>query len=302
LETGKNRMLKQLLSLLRVHQWVKNLAILLPLFFAGKISLLSETESLLTVVQLFFAFCFAASAIYIINDLKDVEADRLHPKKSKRPIASGYFSPFQARIIFLIIVAIASVFFLQVKQEAQVFILLYFVLNIVYVFWLKNIAIVDVSCISLGFVLRILAGGAALDLFVSHWIILVTFLLTVSIAFAKRRDDLILQKNSETLFRKSQKGYTLAFIDVATSISFSVTLISYIIYSVSEDATQRIGSDKLYITSLFVFLGILRYLQISIVEENSGSPTKILRKDLFLQIVILLWIVTFALLIYGKSI
>lgn len=295
-------MLKQLLSLLRVHQWVKNLAILLPLFFAGKISLLFEVESLLKMVTLFFAFSFAASTIYIFNDLIDVEADKLHPKKSKRPIASGYFSALEAIVFAMVSMVLVVLISVGLPVEIWGYIGCYFVLNIFYIFWLKNIAIVDVSCISLGFVLRILAGGAAFGLFVSHWIILVTFLLTVSIAFAKRRDDLILQRNTEGIFRKSQKGYTLAFIDVATSISFSVTLISYIIYSVSEDAIQRIGSDKLYITSLFVFMGILRYLQISIVEESSGSPTKVLRKDMFLQIVILLWIVTFAAIIYGKDI
>ncbi|HEY0262005.1 MAG TPA: UbiA prenyltransferase family protein, partial [Chitinophagales bacterium] len=272
------------------------------LFFAGKISILFQSESLLEIVKLFFAFSFAASSIYIINDLKDVEADRLHPEKRFRPIASGKISVLQAKICFIISILILASISCFLAQEVFYFIAAYFSLNLLYTYYLKNIAIVDVSCISLGFVLRILAGGAALGLFVSHWMIIIVFLLSTSIAFAKRRDDLIIQKDGERIFRKSQKGYTLAFIDVATSVSFSVTLISYIIYSVSEDAISRIGSNKLYITSLFVFLGILRYLQISIVEEKSGSPTKVLQKDLFLQIVILLWIATFAFIIYGKSI
>lgn len=293
-------MLKQTLLLFRVHQWVKNLAILLPLFFAGKLSLLFQADSLIELAKLFFAFCFASSSIYILNDTIDAPADRLHPEKSKRPIASGYFSIPQARLFNIIAVAIwAAIAFFFLPSEVCIFISCYFALNVFYSFWLKNIAIVDVSCISLGFVLRILAGGAALSLFVSHWMVIIVFLLSTSIAFAKRRDDLIIQKDGERIFRKSQKGYTLPFIDVATSVSLSVTLISYIIYSVSEDAISRIGSDKLYITSIFVFLGILRYLQISIVEEKSGSPTKILQKDRFLQIVILLWIATFAVIIYG---
>jgi len=163
------------------------------------------------------------------------------------------------------------------------------------------LSIVDVSSISTGFVLRELAGGAESNVYVSHWMIIMTFLLTVSIGFAKRRDDLVLVLEKESSI-KSLDGYTIPFLDIAKSISFSITLISYILYSISAEVIARIGSDKLYITSLFVFLGIIRYIQITVVDKNSGSPIEVLWKDKFLQITLLLWAFTFLFIIYGKGI
>jgi hypothetical protein len=135
------------------------------------------------------------------------------------------------------------------------------------------------------------------DIEVSNWMLIIVFLLSISIAFAKRRDDLTL-KDGSVLYRKAQTGYTTDFIDIATSISFSITLISYIMYSISTEVIERLGTDKLTITSLFVFLGILRYLQISIVENKSGSPIQIIRKDTFMIITLLCWISCFTYIIY----
>ncbi|MDD3877685.1 MAG: UbiA prenyltransferase family protein [Bacteroidales bacterium] len=291
------KFLSNLILLIRVKHWIKNAAVLLPLFFAGGILNVFQTSGFAELIKLFFAFCLASSSIYIINDIVDVEKDKLHPEKCKRPIASGFFSIKSAIVIFLILFAFLIVLLTQMNASLY-FVAGYFFLNVLYSFKLKQIAIVDVACISMGFVLRILAGGVAADVFVSQWMVIIVFLLTISIAFSKRRDDLILNKD----LRASLSGYNLQFIDIAKSISFSITLISYIMYSISNEVQERIGSDKLYITSLFVFLGIMRYLQISIVEEKSGSPVKILTRDLFLQIIILLWILTFTLIIYGNNI
>ena len=286
----------KLLKLIRVHHWVKNVAVFLPVFFAGQILEVISDNRLLELILLFLAFCITSSIIYVINDTIDAEKDRLHPVKKERPIASGFFSKKEGFIIVLALLVIDIILLTQIG-DSRWFVLAYFVLNIAYSFKLKNIAIVDVTCISLGFLLRILAGGVAASIVVSHWMIIIVFLLSISIAFAKRRDDLIIKKEGEIL-RKSQVGYSLAFIDAAKGISFSVTLVCYIMYSVSNEVVERIGSEYVYATSLFVFLGIVRYLQISIVRNNSGSPIKVLAKDLFMQLIVLAWIALFSFLIY----
>lgn len=288
--------IRNIFALIRIKHWIKNAAVFLPVFFAGKFFNLPDSPQFIELISLFFAFCVASSSIYIINDIVDVEKDRLHPEKCKRPIASNFFSKKQALFIFTFIFILLVLLILQMGNS-RFFVIGYFLLNLAYSFKLKQIAIVDVTCISIGFLLRIIGGGVAAEVFVSQWMMIIVFLLSISIAFSKRRDDLILNEN----LRDSLSGYNIQFIDIAKSISFSITLISYILYSISTDVIERIGSDKLYITSLFVFLGIMRYLQISIVEKKSGSPVKILWKDLFLQIVILLWIITFLIIIYGKN-
>jgi len=283
-------------KLVRMRHWVKNGFVFLPVFFAGKIEMIFN-ENLLS---LFVSFCLASSAIYILNDIVDVDKDRKHPIKKYRPIASGFFTVKLSRILFLF-TSLLFLFSLILLNESYLFVTGYFVLNILYSFYLKHVSIVDVSSISAGFVLRELAGGAESNVFVSHWMIIVTFLLTVSIGFAKRRDDLVLMQDEKSSI-KSLDGYTITFLDIAKSISFSITLISYILYSISTEVIARIGSDKLYITSLFVFLGIIRYIQITVVDKNSGSPIDVLWKDKFLQITIVLWALTFLFIIYGKTI
>jgi 4-hydroxybenzoate polyprenyltransferase len=289
-------MVRNFLSLLRIKHWMKNAFVFLPVFFAGKIGLVFNTN----VAFVFISFCLAASSIYILNDIIDVEEDRNHPLKRFRPIASGFFSKNTAAIILAVLVLLFLASLICI-EHARWYVLGYFVLNILYTFVLKKISIVDVSCISIGFVLRVIAGGEEAQVFVSNWMIIMVFLLTISLAFAKRRDDLVIDVQKETL-RKSLSGYTIAFLDIAKSISFSITLISYVLYSISPEVIARIGSDKLYFTSLFVFLGIMRYIQITVVDKESGSPTDVLWRDRFLQITILLWGLTFLFILYGKNI
>ncbi|RYC51417.1 hypothetical protein DN53_14570 [Flagellimonas olearia] len=290
--------MKQILKLIRVHHWVKNLAIFLPVFFSGRLLEVLFDHSIYKAIILFFAFSLTSSLIYILNDALDVEKDRLHPEKKNRPLASGYFSIKQAVAIalFLFVLSVSLIYSLD---DSKWFVIGYFVLNVLYAFILKNIAIIDVICISIGFLIRILAGGLILGIVVSKWMIIIVFLLSMSIGFAKRRDDLTIQ-NGVTL-RKSQSGYTTAFIDIAKSICFSVTLMAYILYTISEEVIARVGTDKLYITSLPVFIGIMRYLQISLVENKSGSPIKILSRDVFLQATLLVWLMLFAYFIYFQK-
>lgn len=287
-------MLKAYIKLIRVKHWVKNFFVFLPAFFAGKPENLLSADTYL----MFFAFCLGASSIYIINDIVDVEKDKLHPVKKKRPIASGKISVRQALVLFVIVLLIWSVI-LYFLQSAALFVLSYFIINVFYSFRLKNISILDVTSISIGFVLRVWGGGAVMDIEISHWMTIMVFLLSISMAFAKRRDDLLIDVE-KTSIRKSLSGYTIPFLDIAKSISFSITLIAYILYSISPEVTERLGTDKLYITSLFVFCGIMRYIQISVVDKKAGSPVDLLLKDRFTQITILLWTLSLSIIIYGK--
>lgn len=285
------------LGLLRIHNWVKNLTLLLPVFFAGMMFSLSQGQAFRLGITI-LGFCFTSSFIYILNDIRDVEFDRLHPKKRNRPIASGRVGIQQALAVSVTLLLMAAGCMYFLTWQIRAFMLLYLAMNILYCFGMKNIAIVDVSSISLGFVLRLLAGGYASEVAITHWIIILVFLLMFSIALAKRRDDLVLTKDVEQKLRKSQKGYNLQFIDIAKSISFSVTLVAYMIYSVSEDVMARFGSRYLYVTSLPVFLGIMRYLQISIVYKKSGSPVDLLLSDWFIKTVIAVWILMFFIILY----
>jgi 4-hydroxybenzoate polyprenyltransferase len=174
----------------------------------------------------------------------------------------------------------------------------YYLMNLAYCIRLKQQAIVDVFIIALGFVLRILMGGVATAIYISHWIILMTFLLALFLAFAKRRDDVAMFEASGVKARKNIDRYNLDFMNQAISVVASITMVCYIMYTVSEDVVTRLGSRYVYVTSVFVLAGIIRYLQVAIVDVKSGSPTKVLMKDRFVQASVLGWLLTFALILY----
>jgi 4-hydroxybenzoate polyprenyltransferase len=291
-----------ILQLLRPHQWLKNLFIFLPLFFDRH---LFEWNYFLPALVAFFAYCFAASSIYCFNDIYDVEADRLHPKKCKRPIASGAISKTMGYILMAASLLISLAILLMCQNligGGKIYLLgilaFYYLMNLAYCIRLKQQAIVDVFIIALGFVLRILMGGVATGIYISHWIILMTFLLALFLAFAKRRDDVAMFEASGVKARKNIDRYNLDFMNQAISVVASITMVCYIMYTVSEDVVTRLGSRYVYVTSVFVLAGIIRYLQVAIVDVKSGSPTKVLMKDRFVQACVVGWLITFALILY----
>lgn len=289
--------MKSILLLLRPHQWLKNLFIFLPLFFDRR---LLDWIYLYPTLIAFVAYSFAASAVYCFNDIWDVAADRLHPKKCKRPIASGAISVRGGYIVMLFCLAI-SFAVLQLCEERlplSAIIGFYLMMNIAYCVFLKRIALVDIFIIAVGFVLRIWVGGVATGIHLSHWIVLMTFLLALFLAFAKRRDDVVIYEDTGVKARKNINRYNLPFMNQAISIIASVTMVCYIMYTVSEEVISRIHNPYLYLTSVFVLLGLLRYLQLTVVDVKSGSPTKVLLKDHFVQMCVLLWIAAFFLILY----
>jgi 4-hydroxybenzoate polyprenyltransferase len=288
---------KNLIILFRPHQWVKNFFIFLPLFFDRRIT--SQPELKNTFLT-FFIFSLIASSIYCLNDLIDIESDKLHPKKCKRPLASGLISKYFAIASTLILFCIALFTFILSGLSSGVayLILFYLIMNIAYSLKLKRIAILDIMIISVGFVLRLVIGGLASNTALSHWIVIMTFLLALFLALAKRRDDYLIFMNTGIKPRSNINKYNAEYINTSLSIITAVMLVSYIMYTVSSEVIAHIGNSNLYITSLFVILGMLRYLQLTIVDEVSGSPTEVVLTDKFIQLTLIGWILLFAYFLY----
>lgn len=290
--------MKNLIRLIRPHQWVKNLVVLLPVFFGGA---LLHIESVYAGLVTALCFSFAASSIYCLNDIVDVDDDRRHPVKCHRPLASGAISITQGYILMFLmfILSMLSTFLLRHNQlETASVILFYWILNIAYCLKLKQYAIIDVCVVSFGFVLRILAGGYATSIHLSKWIVLMTFLLMLFLSFAKRRDDVIRMNETGHAPRQNTIRYNLTFINQTITITASVTLVCYIMYTVSPETIQNFHTDYLYLTSVFVLVGLLRYIQIAVVDKRSGDPTKVMLHDRFMQFVVLAFGLAFLFIIY----
>lgn len=294
--------MNNILKLIRPHQWLKNVFVLIPMFFGGS---LLDPEDIRASLLTFLAYSFVASSVYCFNDINDVEADRRHPVKCKRPLASGAVSMGTAWMLMALMFVLAALMTALLGDRGHILkvggvLLFYYILNICYCAKLKQYAIVDVCIVAFGFVLRVLAGGFATDITLSKWLVLMTLLLTLFLSFAKRRDDVLRMNETGEPPRKNTIRYNLTFINQAITITASVTLVCYIMYTVSPEVVARLGSDLLYLTSVFVLLGLLRYMQITVVDKKSGDPTKIMLRDRFTQLVVVLWALTFLILIYIK--
>jgi decaprenyl-phosphate phosphoribosyltransferase len=284
----------EIVKLIRPHHYIKNLFVLAPIFFSGLIT----NEVLLNQSLIaFILFSLAASSVYILNDIMDVSEDRLHPKKKNRPIASGSVPVSIAWIILTCFVVASLVGSWYISANLTYVLILYIVMNILYSLGMKHLSIIDVTMISMGFVLRIFAGSVIIETDPSMWIILMTFLLSFFLGLSKRRDDVLMNANGLKT-RKNIDGYNLDFVNAAMVVMASVVIFSYISYTISDLTQERLGTDYLYLTVLFVIIGIFRYFQITFVEENSGSPTKIMINDRFSQINIALWLITYSYIIY----
>ena len=287
------------IKLLRPKDWAKNLFLYIPLFFSGEVF---DVAKLTMVFWGFIAFCCIASSIYIINDYGDIEDDKKHPEKRNRPLASGKASPTIALIICALLVITGFSIAYILGGRFLILLGLYFAINVGYSFGLKNIPILDIFIIAIGFSLRIRSGGALANVDVTVWMNIMVFLLALFMAIGKRRDDVLLKLSSGVDMRKAVKGYTLDYLNTMLALVSAVMIVAYFMYTVSPMVIARHNTERLYLTALFVMAGIMRYLQIIYVKVDSGSPTKILYKDRFIQIAILLWMISFYFFIYIKKI
>jgi len=272
--------LRPYLRLLRVHQWVKNTFVLAPLIFSGKFL---DPEAVKQALWAFFAFCLASSATYILNDLRDIEKDRAHPvKRLKRPLAAGIIFPRTAKILLISIYA--SLLGFLIFPSTRVFMLpviAYLVLNLAYSFKLKNIPVLDIFCIAAGFMLRLFAGGEALNIEISSWMLVTTLSLALFLASTKRLQELRTQGDNA---RKVLKHYTVKLLESYAQISAAGALVFYGLYVISS----RPG---LVLSIPFVIFGLFRYWYLVESEGAGESPTEVLLRDWPLVITVTAWVV-----------
>ncbi len=292
-KTSKTR---QAAELLRVHQYVKNVFIFAPLFFALEIG---NPELLLNTVIAFVAFSLTASGVYLLNDCLDIAQDRQHPSKKRRPITSGLISIRFAIALSALLFSAGGMLMASLSLQGAGILATYVLLNVAYSLLLKHVAILDVAIIATGFVLRLFVGAAVTEIELSMWIVVITFLLALFMALAKRRSDVLLFLNTGAKTRKVIGGYNLRFLDSAMAMMASVVIVSYILWTTSTEIIEKLHSNYLYLTALFVILGILRYMQIALVDEDSGSPTEVFWNDRFIQLNLLSWVLGFAWILYS---
>lgn len=274
---------------------MKNVFIFLPLFFSAEI--LDPVKFLNTLI-VFFGFSLVTSCIYIINDIFDLEYDKIHPEKKFRPIAAGKIS-IRTAIILGVIIAAAGFYLINlISFNSLLLTLLYFTLNFFYSLILKHIPIIDFVVISLGFVIRILIGGEINDIALSQWIIVMVLLLSIFIAVSKRRDDVYLYEMNDKINRRVVTKYTTEFMDKILTIVSSVLIVSYLLFITSKEIIDRYESEYLIVSFLFVLIGVFRYNHLTYVYHMTGSPIRLLFKDKFLQLCLLFWFATFFVVIY----
>jgi 4-hydroxybenzoate polyprenyltransferase len=249
--------------------------------------------NLIAVAMGVLAFCALSSAVYILNDWMDREADRKHPDKQHRPLAAGTVSPTTAGLTAVLLVAVALALALNLPGRFLAVAAIYLTSNFAYSLKLKQVSLIDVMLVAMGFVLRVEAGAALIRVEPSVWILTCTGLLALFLALAKRRDDIV--KRLDGSHRSALAGYNKPFIDASITAVVGGLLVSYLIYTTTATAQ----SPHLYVTAPFVVAGVLRYLQITLVEERSGSPTTLALTDRFLIVTVIGWIATYGYLLYG---
>jgi len=290
-------MLINYIHLLRPKHWIKNIFVFAALIFSLNLfNIVKLTASL----QAFFAFCLASSFVYIINDIIDIEQDKKHPKKRYRPIASGKVSIKYATAISIVclIASMASAYFINLNT--LIVISVYIFINIFYSMKIKNVVILDVMFIALGFILRMIAGATAIEVSFSNWILLTTFCISLFLGFGKRRGEILLaNNNTQKNTRFVLKLYSTQFLDYMIMSSVTLTIISYALYTIDSEVIKRFGTDKLIYTVPLVIYGIFRYLYVIYRSDSNGDPTEVVLKDKSIVSVVLLWILFVIGLIYG---
>ena len=284
---------KAIIRLIRPRQWVKNLFVVAPFFFTPTIHDIVGFSSLLAG---FFAFCMTSSFIYILNDYLDRESDSLHPEKKYRPIASGIITLPLASLLGISLLVIAVFLTSLLPIKFTIILGLYCLLNIFYCFFTKHLSILDVMSVAFGFVLRVEAGAALINVQASVWILLCTGFVALFLAFAKRRDDII--RKIDKNFKPALRGYNRIFLDIACTACLTSVLICYALYTNDASVARNFDNHNMYMTLPFVILGIFRYMQITFVEKKSGDPTKIVTSDKMILFSIVGWMLAVTCVIY----
>lgn len=279
------------LRLLRPKQWTKNLFVFSALLFS--LNLLHLQDVILTLAG-FFIFCLISSCVYIVNDYADREADRNHPEKCNRPLASGQLSPSLALTVgsLLFLVSLGAAY--KLELEFGILVTVYFLINVIYTFWLKHIVILDIMTIALGFVLRAIGGGLIIHVPITPWFLLCIMLLALFLAIGKRRHEIVLIQNSDNhVQRKVLAHYSLPLLDQMNGMVTSAIVLCYALFTFTSDQ-----SIYLMWTIPFVLYGMFRYLYLVHIEKKGGSPEKLLLEDLHILLTVIGYIVTTVTILY----
>ena len=293
--TGRPSVPKALVLTLRPEQWTKNLLVFAGVMFGGR---LLEPSAVTSAVAAFAAFCALSSALYIFNDLADRDADKQHPLKSMRPIASGQLSPAIAAIVGIGLAGGALVAATLTRPELGLVAAAYLVLMLLYSAALKHLVIIDVLVIAAGFVLRAIAGAVAVAVPISHWLLVCTTLLALFLALSKRRHELTLLGEGATGHRRILEEYSPYLLDQMIAVVTASTLVAYTLYTTDAETAARLGSRRLGLTIPFVLYGIFRYLYLVHQKRGGGSPSTMLVTDRPLLACVALWALSVAVILY----
>ena len=298
IEKSRSNWPAYLLSAARPHQWSKNLFILAPLLFSGR---LDEASALGRSLLAFAVFCLLSSGLYIFNDWVDLEEDRAHPEKSKRPLASGQL-PASVALAFAALLALSS-FVLSYVLGLPFFltVLSYFILILAYCLGLKRMIVVDCMAIALGFVLRVVGGAVAISVSASHWLVVCAFLLALFLAFSKRRQELIALSDEAGSHRTVLKFYSVAYLGQVNVVLVAASIVCYALYTVAPETVAKFHTDALIYGTVFVIYGMLRYMALIEDAKYGGNPSKLLMQDKPLIFTLLLWSVFNVAVIYYES-
>lgn len=286
------------LTALRPKQWAKNLFVLAPLVFAHR---LTDTVALGRGLLAFAAFCAAASAVYLLNDLVDRDEDRRHPLKCQRPIASGALAAPLATAIAIALVGLAALAASRIGAGFAGWLGGYLALNLAYTWWLKRVVILDVMTIAMGFVVRVLAGAAAAAVPVSSWLLLCTTFLSLFLAFSKRRHELGLLQGAAADQRQVLSNYSPAFLDQMINVVTASAVVSYALYAVAPETVAKYGGEQLIFTIPMVLFGIFRYLFLTYQRTAEKNPTETILGDAPFLINLAVWALAVVWIVYRSS-
>lgn len=284
-------------NLFRVKQYSKNIFILFPVIFSGNLSFTIVVDIIIAIIL----FSLLASAMYIINDIKDIKYDKNHPLKHTRPIASGQVKISTAIIIAsVIIITVVTISFFVFPKTAVYMLLLYLGLNFVYSFFVKKIILLDVFWLSFFYILRLYFGAVIVGVELSHWIILVTYLFALFLAFGKRKIEVdTYNTDASSISRDVIASYSVEFVTTAMGITATLAVVAYVMYTVSLEVMNFYNSKYLFVTVVFVLFGILRYFYIVSSQKSRVEPSEVVLYDVPLLLTVVLWGVSWLMIIYG---
>jgi 4-hydroxybenzoate polyprenyltransferase len=288
-------MLKKIWISMRPIHWVKNLLVFAGLLFSQNFF---SPPHFLKSLFAFALFCGISSSVYILNDILDLKHDKLHPIKSKRPLASGELSLSSGLIFSLLLGGIAIILSFLLQKNFGLIVVIYFFLNLLYSTHLKQVVILDVMCVAAGFVLRAVAGAIVIEVTISSWLVVCTILLALFLGFSKRRHELILLEDNAVNHRRILAEYSPYFLDQMIAVVTASTVVAYAFYTLSPEVMEKLGTKYMDLTIPFVLYGIFRYLYLIHQKKEGGRPTKMLLTDKPILINILLWLVAVFLILY----